>query len=216
VKRLARISGVGTRAVGHVAGLTMQRWGLIAGAVVLAVSGLFGGLDKADVPPMQPGKEIDGGPWKVTVHDAVLAGETRPAYLTKGNHFLVVTATVEIAADETWTVMSSILMLANTKGVTGRPYKLLNYADNVHQPGQAVLLRGRTKTTQLHPNMPEKVAFFWELEPGSPTPAEVRVLVTVREHRTESLTGRVSWMEDGSKTVEVAVPVTDKRPGAGL
>src|SRR5690242_18025332 len=83
--------------------LSLRQAGLGVGAVALAVSGLFGGLNRGtaqDVPTVNVGVVNHGGPWNVTVTRVRLIGDTPPLYLkNKGDRWLVVLATIEVTAD---------------------------------------------------------------------------------------------------------------------
>lgn len=192
---------LGDRTKAALAGQGARRWGYGLGAVVLAVSGLFGGWKPAPPPPpAQAGTVIDAGPWRVNIRDARLTGELEPMLLIKKeNHFIVVVATTEITGDETWKGISSILELSGVDGVD-KPY-----------PAGVVLMRDATKIGQLHPGMPEQVAYFWERAAGSPAPTEIIVRVKAYEYRANSLTDHMEWLPLPEADTGVRVPVIDKR-----
>src|SRR5688572_11230081 len=86
------------------AGQSTKAWGTAAGVLILALSGLFGGLDTATKPPVGVGVEIVTPTWKVTILSArVIASHPKMHASDKANHMLTVTAKVEIIADTSWT-----------------------------------------------------------------------------------------------------------------
>jgi len=182
----------------------MRRWGIGLGALVLAVSGLFGGWKPAPAPPPAAvNSVVDGGSWRVTITGARLVGELKPMVLSdKGNHWVVVLATVEITAERTWKHIHQILTLSGVDGVKDGPAR------------DVLLMRDATKISQLNPGLPEKVAFFWEHKAGSPVPTEITVQVQAWQFRVNSLTQGREWMPDDDAMVEVRVPVADRREAA--
>jgi len=208
---MAGFTGMGRWAAGQLAQLPMFRWGLGLGAIVLAISSLFGGLDTAEEKNTAVNAEIDGGPWKVTVTGARLVGELPPMRLSdKNNLWIVVLATVEITADHTWSSLGEVVQLAPVEGVKAKVTKTLA-GTSVQRNVGIVLMRDATRISQLNPGMPEKLAFFWELTGTSKIPAEVKVYIGSMEHRRDNLTSHMSWMDDSARNKPVVVPVVDRR-----
>ncbi|HEX6684626.1 MAG TPA: hypothetical protein VF062_17610 [Candidatus Limnocylindrales bacterium] len=189
-----------------------QWWGVSLGVLILAASGLFGGLDSAPPPPPTAvNSEIDAGPWKVTITGARLVGELPPMRLSdKGNMWIVVLATVEITADQTWRHLNEIVQLDPIDGLK-RKVSRNSAKVPVHFNDGIVLMRDAAKIDQLNPGMPEKIAIFWELTAGAKIPAEVKVYIGHREHRINTLTNHLEWMDLSEENRAVAVPVVDKR-----
>ncbi|WP_162907177.1 hypothetical protein [Allorhizocola rhizosphaerae] len=193
------------RALSMLAEQTLGRWAAGVGAIVLAVSGVFGGWEKAEgPPPTGPGVAIDGGTWTVTLHDARLVGELGPMKLPrKENHWLAVVATIEVKTDETRPI-SGVIQLPETAGID-------NDEDGLTSARDVMLMRDATIISQLHPGMPEKVVFFWEREKNSPVPSELRLVVTAWEYRENSLTQGNEWFPNEDAYTVASVPVLDKR-----
>lgn len=177
-----------------------------AGAVVLAISGVFGGW--APTPPPPPASidaPIDGGRWQVTVSGARLVGELKPMSLSKKeNYWLVVIATVEIKAEKTVRYLGSIVHLPDDDDEDGE----------TESPAGVVLMRDGRKINQLNPGMPEKVAIFFEQPAGRPAPTEITAIIRAYEYRENTLTGGIEWMPNDEGETEVLIPVLDKREAA--
>jgi hypothetical protein len=206
------LAGIGRRRViVQLAQQSMRRWAAGLAVVVLAISGLFGGLKEAEPKPTAVNTEIDAGPWKVKVTGARLVGELKPMTLSeKGNNWIVVLATVEITADTTWRYLNEVVQLAPIDGVKDPVSKTLA-GTPVQRTSGVVLLRDAARIDQLNPGMPEEVAFFWELKAGSKLPTEVKVYIGSRVFREDSLTSRMTWMDSSEDNQHVVVPVVDRR-----
>jgi hypothetical protein len=178
-----------------------MRWALAG--LLLAVSGLFGGLDT--VPDPQPaavaaGTPVSGGPWRVEVTEVRVTGDLPPLRLKdQKNRWVYVICTVTVTTHETWFLPYSILGLSGVDGLL------------TAQPHQMVLYRDMRAAKLLHPNMPEKVAFFWEQSGDAPLPTTATVLVKERVFRQDSLGGEWEWKDDGGIAGRVTLPVVDKR-----
>lgn len=180
---------------------SMGRWSMTFGVLVLGISGLFGGWTPAPPrPPATVDTVIDGGAWRVTILRARLVGDLKPMVLSNDeDHWIVVVAKVEITTEETWTHLGQILELPPVQGVEGE------------RAAGVVLMRDARRINQLHPAMPEEVAFFWQQKAGSPVPTEITVRVGAREYRMDTLTKADAWMPNDEAEVLVRVPVVDKR-----
>jgi hypothetical protein len=173
----------------------------IAGALV-AASGLVGGLDGVSPPPKEPtievGTALPAGPWTVTVTGARLLGDSPPLKLEHpGDHWVVVLATVEITADKSHNDIADIIRLREGTLAGTRP-------DHIY------LVRDTKPVQYLHPGLPERVAFIWELAAGATVPTALEVLVYGETWRIDSLTDRFEWL-DLEPHARLTVPVEDKR-----
>jgi hypothetical protein len=208
---VSELTGIGQRALGQLIQMSGQRWGIGIGVVLVAISGLFGGLNTAPQRPVALNTAIDAGPWKITVTGARLVGDLPPMHLSdKKNYWIVVLATVEITADRTWNILGEAVQLAPTRGIKAEPSKTLA-GEQVQLNDGIVLMRDATQIDQLNPGMPEKLAFFWELESTGPIPTEVKVYVGFRRFRQDGLSGHMNWMDDSEHNKVVVVPVIDRR-----
>ncbi|MFY1690828.1 hypothetical protein [Plantactinospora sp. WMMB782] len=180
------------------------RWlGVGTGVAGLAASSLFGGLEtvaKPEVPTVEVGQRVDGGPWQVTVTGSSLVGKLPRLYLADGKRWLTVLATIENTADESRTDFDDAVRLAGVGGVTRE------------QPSHVVLVRDGTKPDYLNPGLPERLAFLWEQDDGTAVPETVTVQVWGTTRRLDTVGDRWEWL-DPERRAEVRVPVRDRRAG---
>jgi hypothetical protein len=183
------------RALDFVLALPLRRLAVGVGALGLAVSGLFGGLDEVKGPRLTavaPGVIHKGKPWNVTVTGARLVDRAPIAPRRSGGHFLAVRATVEVTADRSRRDLQDVLRLGPEK------------------PTTIYLLRDNAAADMVHPGLPEDLVFFWELPPGAAAPATVEVHICGKKHRLDSLTGRRDWL-DRAPRARVQLAVDDRR-----
>ncbi|MBF9127596.1 hypothetical protein I0C86_01080 [Plantactinospora sp. S1510] len=168
---------------------------------VVAVSGIFGGLDTVDrskLPTVELGAVDRGKPWNVTVVRVRLIADL-PAHkpTTAGNHWVGVVATVEVTAPESRADLWDVLRLPGAEGLRSE------------KPAYVVLMRDDTERVRLNPGMPEQLAFVWE-RAGDSRPSAVTVQILGKTLRQDSLTGTMTWL-DPAPRAEVVAPVEDQR-----
>lgn len=181
-------------------------------AVVVSIVGLAGGLDRvpaSQLPVVAVDERHQGQPWSVTVDGAVLAADLQPAILQGDGYWLAVTAEVEITADESRNDIYQILCLRPIAGLAREPVESVACPDA--RPADDIrLIRDGSALASLHPGLPERVAFLWELAAGAEPPAEVQVEIIGKTYREDSLTGRMSWLDEAPRA-QLTVPVEDRR-----
>lgn len=192
---------------------------LCALVLVVAAVGVAGGLEEApdEALPVAPVDEFyDGEPWRVRVSGAGLFpydedDPVRPR--DERNHLLVLSADVEVTAQETRGGVSEVLYVEGIDGLGVRddlPWTSL-IGEHVIPPDELRLLRDGTTVYSLHPGLPERVLFFWERSADAgPAPAEIEVVITGMTFRESSLTGRMEWL-DHEPRARVVVPLRDLR-----
>jgi hypothetical protein len=172
-------------------------------ALVLALSGLFGGLDKVTpdrggLPTAVVNTPQPGGPWTVTVIRSSIFDDLPPLRLEhEGDLWLQVLATVEVTDRESRNDMREIFTL-DVPGLLDK------------EPKWMYLGRDATLVDYLHPGMPERIGFFWELSGSAPVPTELHIIINGRTERIDSLTGSLEWLDFGPRS-ELRVPVKDER-----
>jgi hypothetical protein len=186
--------------------------GLCVLLVVVAVVALAGGLDR--VPPEElPVAVVDqrneGQPWNVTVAGAVLAADLSPAVLQEEGYWLAVVADVEVTADQTRTDVYDILCVTDVQGLAREHQESSNCPGGIG-PDDVRLYRDASAATSIHPGLPERLAFLWELAGDTEAPAEVHVEVVGKTYREDSLTGSMAWL-DAAPRVQLRVPIEDRR-----
>lgn len=179
--------------------------GLAVGGVALAVSGLFGGLGKAEdakAPRIEVDQRTEGKPWNVTIHGVRITDEV-PKMRHRGPNarWVVVEATVEITGEETNIYVTQALQLSGVEGLIKPATGPLG-----DRPLEVTMLRDGTSATALHPRLPERVGFYWEQSRSAPLPKTVSVGVVNMTLRPNRLDGQVLWLDPVVRGV-VEVPV---------
>lgn len=169
--------------VGFVARLldkvSTRHWILVAGAVLLAITGLFGGLTTVEkevvvLPVLAVGEEHVGPQFSVAVHDLELM-DVAPGYTfepDEGNEYLVVTVTLT----NNWVASTTDIDEAITiEGLDLPPID------------RRVLLSDSTELPQAHPRIPIDVALVWQIPRDTFADGEtVQVAIMEASLRTES------------------------------
>jgi hypothetical protein len=188
---------------------------LCALVALVAVVGLAGGFDRVaagELPVVAEDEPNQGEPWNVTVTGAVLAADLEPAVLYEDGYWLAVIADVEVTAGESRTDLAEILYVTGVEGLAREhtergSYPGATFADDIR------LVRDGTAAASLHPGLPERVAFLWELAIDTPPPAEVHIEIIGKTYRESVLTGAMEWL-DGAARAQLTVPVEDRREEA--
>jgi hypothetical protein len=175
-------------------------------AVVLAVAGLFGGLeerrDAAAVPPVGVGEAVDAGPWRISVERAFTVDELDGQYLSdeEANHFFGLVATVTVIDSRPHTLFSPAVRL---HGVDG-----LRREDDGDLARPSVLRFDDASPAALNPGVTEQVVFLWEQARSAAVPSEVTVEVLEPNRRRHSLWFTLEWFYDELTPMgAVTVPV---------
>jgi hypothetical protein len=175
-------------------------------ALVLAVAGLFGGLeerkDAAAVPSIAIGEAVDAGPWRISVERAFTIDELDGQYLSddEANHWFGVVATVTVVDEQPNAAFRYSLRLADVEG-------LRRGADG-HVSEPRVLRLDDASDLVLNPGVTERAVYLWEQAESASVPDEVAVEVIEPNRRRDSFTDRLEWMYDEPTTVgAVSVPV---------
>jgi hypothetical protein len=181
--------------------------GFGAAAVVLAVAGLFGGLeersDAATVPPVEIGEAVDAGPWRISVERAFTIDELEGEYLTdeEANHFFGLVATVTVIDDRPNQLFARALHLVDVEGLS------LDFdGDGLAHP--RVLRFDDASPAALNPGVTEQVVYLWEQAKSASVPSEVTIEVLEPNRRRNSLWFTLEWFyEELTPVGAVTVPV---------
>jgi hypothetical protein len=184
-----------------VRGRSLRTWALSAGAVLLAISAAFGGLQKADdeTPQVDAGTAIDAGQFEVTVQRVVTVKDLKPLFTPDtGGALIAVVTKLKVTDDTGTTPPSDLIRLIGVPGVkdTDRPLGTTN-------------LRDATMNPVLTPDAAEDVAYVWKLPKASELPTEVKLTVQGYDFRESVLDHHDKWMQD-KIVAESTVKVTAK------
>jgi hypothetical protein len=172
--------------------------GVAASLLALVVSGFTGGLEPAAPPgpPLVEQRAVNEGlPWNVTVTGAGYASNADPLRPEKaGDHWVAVGVTIEITSDETRSDLRDAVRLVGIPGLREK------------RPSNVLLARDDTQSPELHPGLPEKLTFFWELAGDAAIPVEADVQIVGKTLRKDSLTGHANWLDDAVRA-HVVLPI---------
>jgi hypothetical protein len=175
--------------------------------VGIGVLGVTGGLRAAPTPPpprlptVAVNEAIDAGPWKLSVTNAAAVTELGPYKpKTEGDWLLAVAVRIEITGpdSESGALLDDVATLPDFAGLVEA------------EPMAVALVRDASRLEYVHPGLPERVAFIFQVKAGTPVPADV--LVALRgwtaaasfQHR-----GRLEWRDEGERA-RVTVPVANR------
>jgi hypothetical protein len=174
--------------------------------VGVGVVGLTGGLRTAPAPPPTPlptlavNDVIDAGPWKLSVTNAAAVtdlGAYKPR--KEGDWLLAVAVRIEVTGPDS----ESGAMLGNVA-------TLPDFADLVDaEPMAVALVRDGSRLEFIHPGLPERVAFIFEVRAGTPVPASVVVVLRGWTAEKSWTTRRWEWRNEGERA-RVTVPITNR------
>ena len=189
---------LGRRMRQWVAGRGPRQWWKAAVAVILAVAGLFGGLDTVDtsVTEVKPGEEFSDGQFTVTVQRATLVPEVRGGTSTlaaakPGRRYLGVVAT-----------------LRNDGTIPGRLTDEIDLRDQPDDQFVGVMrVADGSRILSLGPGLQEQLAFVWELPEGAVTADDAVALRVWRKQFKQGFAVYGELWVEGADYFQVAVPV---------
>lgn len=188
-----------------------------AGALLLLVSGLFGGLARAEpdeIETLKAGRTVETAPFDVTV---TRAGWTTDLGETLGKsevgRFLVVYATIR--STEKQSVDGFVVGEAiRIRGLKGFP-KYQGDADELVVSDEAkpklVVRDDQVTMDALNPGLTYELAYIWEQTDDAPVPRTVDLTVYDHSFRQSSLDEQENWWD----TFEMATgsfPLTEIEP----
>jgi hypothetical protein len=190
--------------------------GVLVAALVLGVSGLFGGLDHvplADrVDDVKPGTEITVAPFTLTVKQAVavdqIAGVISP--LTPDNHLMVVLVDAENQSKES---VGSSLLAPVSRAESYQNRNLVVLDDRLSPTTPTVYdADSNMAVSVLSPGLTYRLALVWEF--GGPVPQRLPLglaKLTLREVTISQ--DELEW-QDPSEAATVTLPVGDTTKGS--
>lgn len=190
-----------------------------AGAVLLLVSGLFGGLaradDAGDLEPMTVGREVHLEPFDLTVEKAVWATDLgEPLGEAEGGRWLLVFGTV--STNQTAEVDAFVVKeLLRVSGLEGFSERVPTFDDDVVPSEDAeprvVVRDDQVDLGALHPGLEVEVAFIWKQSAAEPLPTELELVGFEHGFRTSSIDEQQNWFDLSEKAV-ATVPLTEYTP----
>jgi hypothetical protein len=185
------------------------RWlAIAAGAVALAVSGLFGGFHKTSqplnvLPSVAPSVANVGSGVTITVSSVVVTDDIPPLKLANdGDRWVIVVATVEVTAKESLPVIDSV-RIRGPEGIKKET------ADQVR------LVSDASDVLNLNPNLPSRLGYFWEQDGKAPAPTKVDVGLFGQSFiHQQNDNHYTAWVADASPRAHVLMTPQDRRSAA--
>lgn len=203
-RRAAAIGWLRTSATTH--------FGVLAAGLLLAASGLSGGLDAVPlatrVGEVRPGAQIAAAPFTLTAKRAVvvdeIAGLPRPRVLA--NHLAVVLVDAENVGTES--VPARLLSpVASKQSFQNRTLAVL---DDHLLPGIATVYDADSNVVvnTINPGLTYRLALVWEF--GGAVPEQLRIGVAKLTLRGLTIAPSVFEWQDPQEAATVTLPVWDK------
>jgi hypothetical protein len=172
-----------------------------AGALLLAISAAFGGLQKAsaETPTVDAGTAIDAGQFEVTIQRVVTVKDLKPLFTPDdGGALIGVVTKLKVTDDTGTTPPSDLIRLIGVPGIK-----------DDDPPLGTTNIRDETMNPVLTPDAGEDVAYVWKLPKATELPTEVKLTVQGYEHQDESiLDHHEKWLPD-KLAAESTVKVKD-------
>jgi hypothetical protein len=185
-------------------------------ALLLGISGLFGGLDRVPlaerVSEIKPGTEITVEPYSLTLNRAVavdeIDGEITP--LTPGNHLMVVLLDAENLSNDSLSTyqlspVSRAKSYLNTTLVV-LDDRLAPETSNVYDADSNVAV------SLLSPGLTYDLAVVWEF--SGPVPEKLPLGLAKLTLRGETISPEVLAWQDPEEAATVTLPVQDTTKGS--
>jgi hypothetical protein len=171
------------------------------GALVLAVSGIFGGLERMKGPRLYTiaaGTVHRGKPWDIAVTRAMVLDQAPARLRRERDRWIAVGARIEITADESRRDVADILQLVGVDGLLDK------------RPADVYLLRDKASANLLHPGLAEDLIFLWEQADTAAVPKTIEVQILGKKQRIDTFSGRLDWM-DKAPRARAVLPLEDQR-----
>jgi hypothetical protein len=182
--------------------LRLRLWQLAVGvgALVLAGSGMFGGLRQMNGPRLRavaPGAVYRGKPWDVTLTRAMVLDQAPLRLRRDRDRWIAVGARVEITADQSRRDLGDILQVVGVDGLDKRPPDVF-------------LVRDKSSAGLLHPGLAEDLIFLWEQAERAAVPKSIEIQIFGKKQRIDTFSGHQDWMERAPRA-RVFLNVEDQR-----
>jgi hypothetical protein len=179
-------------------------------AIVLLVSGAFGGFDKVtpakqELPSFTVDQAFEAGGWRITVHTVRALDELKPINHQEetGWRWIIVVATVELTdLGKSTLFYNKALQIHGIEGVPAQ------FADHV------ALTTDAKENTSLQPGVPTRLGYFWEQRTTAPIPPQVQVGIFAIDEVHDPGSGLDGWLVDTDTPRAVNMVTVDTEPAA--
>jgi len=191
--------------------------GALVAALLLGVSGLFGGLDHvplADrVDDVEPGTEITAEPFTLTIKQAVAVDQIDDVVspLTPGNHLMVVLVDAENQSKES---LSSTLLAPVSRAESYQNRNLVVLDDRLSPTTPTVYDADfNVAVSVLSPGLTYRLALVWEF--GGPVPQRLPLGLAKLTLRGVTISQADLEWQDPAEAATLTLPVGDSTKAKG-
>lgn len=178
---------------------SLKQWAMAAAGVVVLMSGLFGGLEKAtpkvtELDQLKLGKTRHAHPLDLKVTGAYTTQRISNLHDEPRGRYLVVRATIRGTADESLyeSTLGDTLRLAGVRGL----YKTWSGDEISADARPSVFVAAdRTQLTPAVPGLTYEVLFVWEQSAKVPAPRRITVVTQDLTHRKSTLDDQMLWTD---------------------
>lgn len=184
-------------------------------ALLLGVSGLFGGLDRVPlaerVDDVKPGTEITVEPFALTIKQAVVVDEIEDVAspLTPGNHLMMVLLDAENLSMES---LGSYLLSPTSREKSFQNRNLVVLDDRLAPEAPSVYdADSNVSVSLLSPGLTYHLAVVWEF--GGPVPQRLPLGLAKLTLRGNTISPDVLEWQDPAEAATLTLPVEDRTEG---
>ncbi|VXB88495.1 conserved exported hypothetical protein [Aeromicrobium sp. 9AM] len=188
---------------------------LMAGAVLLLVSGLFGGLRDAPAEaavPLVVGKPHEAAPFTLTVERARWTSDLGEIAKTDRGRYLIVIVKVRTDADRSvdLSTLQEALALRGAKGI----YAAMGgdkIVPSLEVTPSVYVLADGTPMSALPPGLTYELVYIWEQRGSEPVPERLKLASRSHTWRQSSLDEQMNWFDPTVDAVGT-VPLIEAKP----
>jgi hypothetical protein len=185
-------------------------------ALLLGVSGLFGGLDRVPlterVDEVKPGTEVTVAPFALTLERAVVVDQIEDVVSpnTPGNHLMVILLDAENLSNDS---LGSHLLSPVSRAKSYLNRNLVVLDDRLNPDAPSVYdADSNVAISLLSPGLTYHLAVVWEF--GGPVPQRLPLGLARLTLRGETISPDVLAWQDPEEAATITLPVQDNTKGA--
>ena len=177
----------------------VQQYAYAAGALLLLVTGLFGGLGKVDPreQPLTAGATLSAAPLTVVVSRASTTSDLGSVGKSERGRFVSIVGTVHNDTDATvgLDVLRAVVKLTGVPDVYQTSSGTAVGMSDTARPWGVYVVADSTLITSVGPGLTYEVVWIYEQQATSPPPASVGVTVQAHTLRANTVDQQIQWLD---------------------
>ncbi len=177
----------------------VQHYAYTVGAVLLLLTGLFGGLGKVDPPeqPLTAGTGLTAAPLTVVVSRASTTSDLGSVGRSERGRFVSIIGTVHNDSAETvgLDVLREVVTLTGVGDVYQTSSGTAVGLSDTARPWGIYVVADSTLLTSVGPGLTYEVAWIYEQRATAPPPASVGVTVNAHTQRANTVDQQLQWLD---------------------